>query len=125
MAVKKRRFYFVGLIFIITLVLIGIKIKIDKKNVKIMNSREVGGEDDIMYHLSGVVKEREFNTLIVELDDTDESNYFFDMKEIRLNCSGCKSGLETVSEGTIINKFYFFKWNIDGADLIFEDIVLE
>ena len=107
MAVKKRRFYFVGLIFIITLVLIGIKIKIDKKNVKIMNSREVGGEDDIMYHLSGVVKEREFNTLIVELDDTDESNYFFDMKEIRLNCSGCKSGLETVSEGTIINKFYF------------------
>ena len=116
MAVKKRRFYFVGLIFIITLVLIGIKIKIDKKNVKIMNSREVGG---------GVVKEREFNTLIVELDDTDESNYFFDMKEIRLNCSGCKSGLETVSEGTIINKFYFFKWNIDGADVIVEDIVLE
>lgn len=43
MAVKNRRFYFVGLIFIITLVLIGIKIKIDKKNVKIMNSREVGG----------------------------------------------------------------------------------
>ena len=125
MAVKDRRFYFVGLIFIITLVLIGIKIKIDKKNVKIMNSREVGGEDDIMYHLSGVVKEREFNTLTVELDDTDESNYFFDMKEIRLNCSGCKSGLETVSEGTIINKFYFFKWNIDGADVIVEDIVLE
>ena len=125
MAVKKRRFYFVGLIFIITLVLIGIKIKIDKENIKIMNSREVGGEDDIMYHLSGVVKEREFNTLIVELDDTDESNYFFDMKEIRLNCSGCKSGLETVSEGTIINKFYFFKWNIDGADVIVEDIVLE
>ena len=124
MAVKKRRFYFVGLIFIITLVLIGIKIKIDKKNVKIMNSREVGGEDDIMYHLSGVVKEREFNTLIVELDGTDESNYFFDMKEIRLNCSGCKSGLLTVSEGTIINKFYFFKWNVNGADVIVEDIIL-
>ena len=45
MAVKKRRFYFVGLIFIITLVLIGIKIKIDKKNVKIMNSREVEYEN--------------------------------------------------------------------------------
>ena len=51
MAVKKRRFYFVWFIFIITLVLIGIKIKIDKENIKIMNSREVGGEDDIMYHL--------------------------------------------------------------------------
>lgn len=124
MMVKKRRFYFVWFIFIITLVLIGIKIKIDKENIKIMNSREVGGEDDIMYHLSGGVKEREFNTLIVELDDTDESNYFFDRQAIRLNCSGCKSDLETVSEGTIINKFYFFKWNIDGADVIVEDVVL-
>lgn len=52
-------------------------------------------------------------------------DYFFDMKEIRLNCSGCKSDLETVTEGTIINKFYFFKWNIDGADVIVEDIILE
>ena len=60
----------------------------------------------------------------MELDDTDESNYFFDMKEIRLNCSKCKSDLLTVSEGTIINKFYFFKWNVNGADVIVEDIVL-
>ncbi len=124
MMVKKRRFYFVWFIFIITLVLIGIKIKTDKENIKIMNSREVGGEDDIMYHLSGVVKKKEFNTLTVELDDTDESNHFFDMKEIRLNCSKCKSDLLTVSEGTIINKFYFFKWNVNGADVIVEDIVL-
>lgn len=123
--VKKRRFYFVNLIFLSTLILIGIKIKIDKENIKIMNFREVGGEDDIMYHLSGVVIEKENDTLTVKLDDTDESDEFFGVKEIRLNCTRCKSDLESVSEGSIINKFYFFKWNINGSDVLVEDIILE
>lgn len=35
MMVKKRRFYFVWFIFIITLVLTGIKIKTDKETLKL------------------------------------------------------------------------------------------
>lgn len=119
---KKQLIFPIILLSIIVLILIGFKSYIFKENRQNMELY-VGGDDySHLFHLSGIVVEKDFNTLLVELNDTDESILLFNEKEISLDCTKCKMDLMEASEGDII-KFYFFKYNIEDGKVKVESIV--
>lgn len=101
--------------------MLGVKGNIIEENRQNMKLRS-GDDNSHWFHLSGIVVEKTFDTLLVELNDNGESNPFFDMTEVSLDCTKCKADLEQVSEGDDI-KFYFFKYNIDGGTVKIERIV--
>ena len=74
-----------------------------------MELRSSGDDNSHWFHLSGVVVEKTFDTLLIELNEKEESSLFFDTTKVSLDCTKCKGDLEQVSEGNVI-KFYFFNF---------------
>ena len=88
----------------------------------IPENRASADDNTHWFHLSGGVVEKTFDTLLIELNEKEESSLFFDTTKVSLDCTKCKGDLEQVSEGNVI-KFYFFKYNIDGETVKIERIV--
>ena len=114
---KKRLILLIILLLAIVLIVPGVK-----GNVFNMELRSSGDDNSHWFHLSGVVVEKTFDTLLIELNEKEESSLFFDTTKVSLDCTKCKGDLEQVSEGNVI-KFYFFKYNIDGETVKIERIV--
>ena len=87
-----------------------------------MNLHSGGDDNSHWSHLTGIVFDKTSDTLLIELNDTDESISFFDTSKVSLDCTKCKKDLEQISEGDVI-KFYFFKYNIDNGTVKAESIV--
>ena len=109
---KKRLILLIILLLAIVLTVLGVKGNVFKENRQNMELRSSGDDNSHWFHLSGVVVEKTFDTLLIELNEKEESSLFFK----------CKGDLEQVSEGNVI-KFYFFKYNIDGETVKIERIV--
>lgn len=118
---KKRGIVLSILLLAIVLIVLGVKGNTLKENRQNMELRFSGDDNSHWFHLSGIVVEKSFDTLLIKLDDKEESSRFFNVTEIRLDCTKCKEDLEQVSKGDVI-KFYFFKWNIDGETVKIERI---
>ena len=108
---KKRLILLIILLLAIVLIVLGVKGNVFKENRQNMELRSSG--DDV---------EKTFDTLLIELNEKEESSLFFDTTKVSLDCTKCKGDLEQVSEGNVI-KFYFFKYNIDGETVKIERIV--
>ena len=96
---KKRLILLIILLLAIVLIVLGVKGNVFKEN-----------------------RQKTFDTLLIELNEKEESSLFFDTTKVSLDCTKCKGDLEQVSEGNVI-KFYFFKYNIDGETVKIERIV--
>lgn len=119
---KKRLILLIILLLVIVLIVLGVKGNVFKENRQNMELRSSGDDNSHWFHLSGVVVEKTFDTLLIELNEKEESSLFFDTTKVSLDCTKCKGDLEQVSEGNVI-KFYFFKYNIDGETVKIERIV--
>ena len=116
---KKRLILLIILLLAIVLIVLGVKGNVFKENRQNMELRSSGDDNSHWFHLSGVVVEKTFDTLLIELNEKEESSLFFDTTKVSLDCTKCKGDLEQVSEGNVI-KFYFFKYNIDGETVKIE-----
>ena len=105
---KKRLILLIILLLAIVLIVLGVKGNVFKENRQNMELRSSGDDNSHWFHLSGVVVEKTFDTLLIELNEKEESSLFFDTTKVSLDCTKCKGDLEQVSEGNVI-KFYFFK----------------
>lgn len=106
------------------MIVLGIKEIIFKGNCQNMKLCSTGDDNSHWFHLTGIVVEKYSNILLVELNNSEESDLFFATTEVRLDCIKCKDDLEQVSEGNII-RFYFFKYNIDGETIKIEKLLNE
>lgn len=119
---KKRRFLLIISLLILIFIMLGIKWSITEENSQVMNLHSGGDDNSHWFHLTGIVFDKTSDTLLIELNDTDESISFFDTSKVSLDCTKCKKDLEQISEGDVI-KFYFFKYNIDNGTVKAESIV--
>ena len=108
---KKRLILLIILLLAIVLIVLGVKGNVFKENRQNMELRSSGDDNSHWFH-----------TLLIELNEKEESSLFFDTTKVSLDCTKCKGDLEQVSEGNVI-KFYFFKYNIDGETVKIERIV--
>ena len=106
---KKRLILLIILLLAIVLIVLGVKGNVFKENRQNMELRSSGDDNSHWFHLSGVVVEKTFDTLLIELNEKEESSLFFDTTKVSLDCTKCKGDLEQVSEGNVI-KFYFFNF---------------
>ncbi len=107
-------------VFIMCILLVAlVSVSENCKNIKLRSS---GDENSHWFHLDGIVVEKNFDKLLVELNDREESDLFFDTTEVSIDCTRCKGDLGQVSKGDVI-KFYFFKDNVDGGTVKVEKIV--
>ena len=112
---KKRLILLIILLLAIVLIVLGVKGNVFKENRQNMELRSSGDDNSHWFHLSGVVVEKTFDTLLIELNEKEESSLFFDTTKVSLDCTKCKGGN--------VIKFYFFKYNIDGETVKIERIV--
>lgn len=119
---KKWRIFLIILLFVFVSCVIGVIGNIFKENGQKMGARSSGDDYSHWFHLSGTVLEKTSDTLLVELNDQEDSILFFDTTEVSLDCTNCKEDLKQVSEGDTI-KYYFFKYNIDGGTVKIDKIV--
>ena len=70
---KKRLILLIILLLAIVLIVLGVKGNVFKENRQNMELRSSGDDNSHWFHLSGVVVEKTFDTLLIELNEKEES----------------------------------------------------
>lgn len=73
---KKRLILLIILLLAIVLIVLGVKGNVFKENRQNMELRSSGDDNSHWFHLSGVVVEKTFDTLLIELNEKEEVVYF-------------------------------------------------